>query len=842
MKAKLFIFIGFIAAAIGMSLVFNTASVHAAGETYRWVNENTIEGSGGSFENLYADGKVTFNRNDGFAVSVENTCVNREPFVITITPSQSNRNGSLTTSGCGEEGFSSLDPEAYEFDIAFDIANPENGPPLPGSDIDFMELDCSTYVNRPDLGENFDQERWRCEAMQACIESGSSQPECLTTWVGCVDERSNSFSCRNDMVENGTNIDLDGEGEEDENATTCAVDGIGWIICPILNFTASLADGAYGIVASFLEVQPLLTTGTSEPIYQAWSIMRNIANVAFVIAFMIIIFSQITSFGISNYGIKRMLPRLIVAAILVNVSYWICAIAVDVTNILGSSIKDLFDGVGASFESPNFSGLQQGVGWSNITIGVLSAVAVGAAILYVTLSALIPILITVIAALLSTLIILAIRQALIILLVVISPLAFVAFLLPNTQNLFSSWRNLFQTLLLMFPIIAAIFGASALASQIVTASAQNIDNESLRIVTQIFGAGIASIPLLLTIIIPRLAGRMGSFINDPTKGFFDRSRKRAEQFRDRRQNIAEARRLERAAGGRWMGKLASKTGPEGSRRRRTAAWLAGSGRTSALNAAQKEISAEKAVEEAKRNYVADRAAGDIGYAQRIAGPTGDVNAVQAAALAAQKKAFAESVSDMEALVKVRFDDPAKALEEAIRKGDKIQAVAAQNLLFQAGGSGVSSFRRVVESSEANPDVRAGLENVSSELKRNVQDRHGQFAKQKGADIVKWAASAGQSLTDSKAGSKPGDLSDRDLAGQHHESLKKAIEQGLVSGAQAGRMLNDPRISADLDDIQKKLLQSIPGSDTRPTPSDKEIGKAQEQAIQEDVRRFPPSNP
>lgn len=838
MKAKLFIFIGFIAATIGMSLAFNTAPVHAAGETYRWINANTIEASGGSYENLYSDGRVTFTRGDNFSISIEGLC--EGAYVVTLSPSSSNRSGTLSTSGC-EDGFFNLDPEAYELDTSFSISNPENGPPLPGSDIDFMELDCSTFVNRPDLGENFDQQRWRCEAMQACIELGGSQAECLNTWVTCVDERNNSFSCRNDMVEDGVNIDPDGE-EEEENTTTCAVDGIGWIICPILNFTANLADGAYGIVASFLEVQPLLTTGTSEPIYQAWSVMRNFANVAFVIAFMIIIFSQITSFGISNYGIKRMLPRLIVAAILVNISYWICAIAVDVTNILGGSIKELFDGIGATFESPNFDALGGAQTWSNITMLILSLVVVGAAILYVTLSALIPILITVIAALLSTLIILAVRQALIILLIVISPLAFVAFLLPNTQRLFSSWRNLFQTLLLMFPIIAAIFGASALASQVVTASAQNIDNEGLRIATQIFGAGIASIPLLLTVLIPRLAGRMGNFINDPARGIFDRSRKRAEQFRDRRQNIAEARRLGRAQG--ILGSEGRVLGKEGSRRRRTAAWLAGAGRTSALNAAQKDISAEKAVEEAKRNYVADRAAEDTTYAQRIAGPTGDVNTVQAAALAAQKKAFAESVSDMEALVKVRFDDPAKALEEAIHKGDKIQAVAAQNLLFQAGGGGVSSFRRVVESSEANPnpDVRAGLENVTSELKRNVQDRHGQYAKQKGADIVKWAASAGQSLTDSKAGSKPGDLSDRDLAGQHHESLKKAIEQGIVSGAQAGRMLNDPRISADLDDIQKRLLQSIPGSDTRPTPSKKEIEKAQEQAIQEDTRRFPPSNP
>jgi len=861
MKAKLFIFIGFVAAAIGMSLLFNTAPVHAAGETYRWVNANTIEGSGGSFENLYADGKVTFNRSDGFAVSVENTCINREPFVITITPSQSNRNGSLTTSGCGEEGFSSLDPEAYEFDIAFDIANPENGPPLPGSDIDFMELDCSTYVNRPDLGENFDQERWRCEAMQACIEGGSSQAECLTTWVGCVDERNNSFSCRNDMVENGTNIDLDGE-EEDENTTTCAVDGLGWIICPILNFTASLADGAYEIVAGFLEIQPLLTTGTSEPIYQAWSIMRNIANVAFVIAFMIIIFSQITSFGISNYGIKRMLPRLIVAAILVNVSYWICAIAVDVTNILGGSLKQLFDSVGASFEGPDFGTFGGAQTWSNITIGVLSVAVVVATSLYVTLSALIPILITVIAALLTTLIILAVRQALIILLVVISPLAFVAFLLPNTQNLFTSWRNLFQTLLLMFPIIAAIFGASALASQVVTASAQNIDNEALRIVTQIFGAGIASIPLLLTILIPRLAGRLGSFINDPSRGLFDRARKSAEGYRDYRQNIARQRRLEgtnmlRATSDRWKGSGRKFVRGAG----KVMGWGAtGAGKTGFSSAAsfaegkklemeQRRANAEKALTEAKQDYVAERAQNEE-YAKKIAGPTGNVERIQAAAITAQKNAVAEAIKNAEVSANIKPGDlgaMAEALKEAIKSGNTVKAQAMQNMMLASGGKGVSSYRNAMQDMESELarqgerlDYNSG---VGADLRENMLKNHG-GVKKDAADLIAQAAS-GLDLNQVSNDRSTWQMSDQDFVTQKDASVKIALDNSALGKDQAVRIMSNKNLTKELSEENLARVEAIAqgvvqgsGGDTRATPSPEQLDIAHEEALREERRRNP----
>ena len=38
--------------------------------------------------------------------------------------------------------------------------------------------------------------------------------------------------------------------------------------------------------------------------------------------------------NVDNYGIKRMLPKVIVTAILINLSFIICALAVDITNII----------------------------------------------------------------------------------------------------------------------------------------------------------------------------------------------------------------------------------------------------------------------------------------------------------------------------------------------------------------------------------------------------------------------------------------------------------------------------------------------------------------------------
>lgn len=251
-------------------------------------------------------------------------------------------------------------------------------------------------------------------------------------------------------------------------ASTCQVPGIGWIVCPVVRFLAWVADGAFTFLSeNFLRTDPgIFGNSTDDSLYRAWSAMRNIANVAFVIAFLVIIFSQITSAGITNYGIKKLLPRLIIAAILVNLSYYICQIAVDISNILGWTLKDFLSGIYAG--TPNFATSWGGDGtglFSNIAGGILVTAGAGL-LLYAALATFIPIILAAVVALIMILFILIARQALIVLLIAISPIAFVAFLLPNTMSWFTKWQKTFSAMLMLFPIIAFVYGMSILASNI----------------------------------------------------------------------------------------------------------------------------------------------------------------------------------------------------------------------------------------------------------------------------------------------------------------------------------------------------------------------------------------
>lgn len=277
--------------------------------------------------------------------------------------------------------------------------------------------------------------------------------------------------------------------------TKCAIPGIGWIICPVVNFLGYLTDGSWNILTGFLNTNTKIVEQSSDnAAYTAWSSVRNIANIVFVIVFLIIIFSQITSFGISNYGIKKMLPRLIIAVILVNLSFYICQIAVDISNILGYSIKGFLDNLNTAPIPSFMGGDATGKGGWGIVGGILGFGATGL-IAWAAIATLIPVLIGAVVAVVMILFILIARQAIIVLLVVLSPLAFVAFILPGTQKLFEKWQKTLTSMLLLFPIVALVMGGSGLAGSILTSSAA--ETSSVTSLQQIAAAAVAILPLFI---------------------------------------------------------------------------------------------------------------------------------------------------------------------------------------------------------------------------------------------------------------------------------------------------------------------------------------------------------
>lgn len=326
------------------------------------------------------------------------------------------------------------------------------------------------------------------DKLKACKDGANHKNDteyCGTRYAG--DEESIS-ACKQGQA---AKIEAPEEEEGGEPKNSCGIDGLGWLICPLMTFVATINDAAYGAISGFLDIKPaILNDNGASGAKQGWDFFRNIANAIFAVIFLWIIFSQISNVGVSNYGIKKILPRLIIGALLVNLSYYLCQIFVDLSNILGHTLKDALEsGAGGIGTNSEATGLGSG-----IITGILGLT--GAA-LFIALAVGLPTLAAGFLAIMTVFIILIVRQAGIILLIAISPLAFAAWLLPNTEDLFKKWMKMFRGLLLVFPIISLLYGAGKLAGAILASNA-TVDPNNPDETMQLVALAATTMPLIAT--------------------------------------------------------------------------------------------------------------------------------------------------------------------------------------------------------------------------------------------------------------------------------------------------------------------------------------------------------
>jgi hypothetical protein len=165
-------------------------------------------------------------------------------------------------------------------------------------------------------------------------------------------------------------------------------------------------------------------------------------------------------------------------------------------------------------------------------------------------------------------------------------------------------------------------------------------------------------------------------------------------------------------------------------------------------------------------------------------------------------------------------------------------VAAQNILFASGSGGISRFRETVQNAEAStdPGVQAGLAKVNEELKTNVRENHGQYAKQKGADVTAWANAKPENAKPLSQTDYEGDaLNSNELAGQHSKSLAKMAQHGKISKEQAVAALDDPRVKANLDKSKRTILENVAGR----APTTDQLNIIHGEANEENARRNSP---
>lgn len=514
----------------------------------------------------------------------------------------------------------------------------------------------------------------------------------------------------NQVVINDTNAEEDGDTKD----CGTEMEGIGYIVCPVLNAAVAFADGVYRLFESFLVVNPM-QSGDGDTYFKAWTSMRNIANSVIIVVFLMIIFSQVSNIGISNYGIKRMLPRLVTAAILINISYFIMQIAVDLINVFGSGIGQLFANIAPQYyDSPaTFASILISIiGAGGLTVGAavggaaaISIVSAPVALLFLLLL-LAPAIIGIVAGFVA----LSVRAALIPILAVLAPIAIAAWILPNTQSLFDRWRKILSSLLFMYPIAALYYSGLKFATGIVLSSSNSgVLEQMLALGTLFIGTfAVLIIAIRSNSIVNGIIKTATSAINTVTKPLIGMGQgyvggKAAMNYQ--RFSQQDPKKL-----------------PHTNRHRFNP--LRYISRSTAQGAVLKYGQSKWAREQGAAIMKGDTEQARQAWAQagssefaKMAGIDVDGSPT---ARAYMNTLTEKAVKNEEANISTHsIDQLASVLKSSLESGDEIKALAAQNMLLRQGSSGLSAFNDVIE----NKAGATMSESVQSSLATNLRSAH-----------------------------------------------------------------------------------------------------------------------
>ena len=302
-----------------------------------------------------------------------------------------------------------------------------------------------------------------------------------------------------------------------ETSVSCkdSLGSLGWLVCPSTGKITEAVDFLYDKIEDILVINPVKREDGS-PIYEIWKYFQGTTNILFTAFLLVIILSQITGIGITNYGIKKALPKLIIAAVLVNLSFYICSLAVDVSNIFGDGLRGLFESIETStsvgMEMGGASGAQLSEMYSAMAGGTAMTVA-GVAVAFETgaIWMLIPLALGALVSVVIGLITIAMRQAVVTLLIMIAPLAMIAYILPNTEQWFKKWKHLLFQMLIFYPAFSLLFGASSLAGWAIIISSNNGFGILIGTAVQIF-------PLFFSWSLMKMSGTVLGTINSKLSG------------------------------------------------------------------------------------------------------------------------------------------------------------------------------------------------------------------------------------------------------------------------------------------------------------------------------------
>src|SRR3990167_61517 len=219
--------------------------------------------------------------------------------------------------------------------------------------------------------------------------------------------------------------------------------GLSWILAALIGMVGYFIAVLVGILIWIGQYNGFIT---STPVVMGWNVIRDIANMFFVLVLLIISFGTILH--VQQYQMKTLLPKVILMAILVNFSKAIAGLFIDFAQVVMLTFVAAYQGVGAGnlFDALKLQKILSINSRSSETIQGLSIAGAYILALIYTIVALIVIL--------AFVLILIVRIVMLWILVVFSPLSYVLSVVPAGQKYAQQWWDMFSKYVIIGPVLA----------------------------------------------------------------------------------------------------------------------------------------------------------------------------------------------------------------------------------------------------------------------------------------------------------------------------------------------------------------------------------------------------
>ena len=219
---------------------------------------------------------------------------------------------------------------------------------------------------------------------------------------------------------------------------------VGWIIYPIIAFVGWLASF---IIGTLVEVAGFSKIIDADPVVKGWVIVRDLCNMFFILILLVIAFATILR--IESYNYKKLLPKLLIMAVLINFSRTICGLIIDCAQVIMLTFVTGF-GAGANnfvntLKIKEFLAFSTGEKTPQEVTGTSMLASIIAALVFSII-----VLITV----MVLLAVLVMRIIMLWIYVILSPIAFLAAAFPAGQKYSSQWWGEFSKHVIVGPVLA----------------------------------------------------------------------------------------------------------------------------------------------------------------------------------------------------------------------------------------------------------------------------------------------------------------------------------------------------------------------------------------------------